>query len=59
LGRVAGLRLGALAFNGLSAIASVIEVTRTGGVNLWSLVVLIVSVGVSAGLVLAIRRGGR
>jgi hypothetical protein len=54
-----GSAWGALAFNGLSAIATVVELTRPGGVNLWSLVVLLVSVGVTGGLIVAIRRGGR
>lgn len=50
---------GALAFNGFSAIATLIELTRPGGVNLWSIVVLLVSVVVSGGLILAISRRGR
>jgi hypothetical protein len=54
-----GAAWGALSFNALSAVATIPELARPGGINLWSIVVLVVSASVTAGLVVAIRRGGR
>jgi len=51
---------GALAFNGLSLIAAVLEIARgNGGLNLLSVAVLAVSLVVTVGLALAMARGGR
>jgi hypothetical protein len=54
-----GALWGALAFNGLSVIAALIEMSRPGGINLLSIAVLGVSVIVTAGVALAIRNRGR
>jgi len=51
---------GALAFNGLSLIAAVLEIARgNGGLNLLSVAALAVSLVVTVGLALAMARGGR
>jgi hypothetical protein len=54
-----GALWGALAFNGLSLVAALIELTRPGGVSLLSVAILGVSVIVAAGVAVAIRNGGR
>lgn len=51
---------GAIAFNGLSLVAAVLEIARgNGGLNLLSLAILGVSLIVTAGVALAIWRRGR
>lgn len=50
--------VGAFAFNGLSLVAALIEIAQ-GGLNLLSIAVLGVSLVVTIGLAVAIRRGGR
>jgi hypothetical protein len=51
---------GALAFNGLSLIAAVLEIARgSGGLNLLSVAILGVSLIVTAGVAVALRRGGQ
>jgi hypothetical protein len=50
---------GAFAFNTVALIATVIEITRPGGINLLSIAILGVSVIVSIGLAWALQRGGR
>ena len=55
---IRGGLVGAFAFNALSLVAALIEIAR-GGVNLLSIAILGVSLVVSIGLAVAIRRGGQ
>jgi hypothetical protein len=51
---------GALAFNGLSLVAAILEIARgNGGLNLLSIAVLGVSLVVTIGVAVAVARGGR
>jgi hypothetical protein len=56
---IRGALWGAFAFNGLSLVAALIELTRPGGVNLLSIAILGVSLIVTVGLAVVLRRGGR
>jgi hypothetical protein len=57
---VRGALLGAFTFNGLSLVAAVMEIGRgAGGLNLLSIAILGVAVIVTAGLGVALGRGGR